>query len=199
MTLAQGRKLIEEERPELVLVDLILPDGNGMELVKELRESDPDIPIVILTGVDTSESVVRGLEEGADLYLKKPFTASELLAHLRALHRRALRGSTLLEVEGIRVDRVERTVEHAGRQAKLTTVELRLLDTILGAKGEVVAREDLFRQVWKLDFDPGTGLLHSHIRNLRQKLLPLGIDRTIASVRGKGYRFDEDQLPAAAG
>jgi DNA-binding response OmpR family regulator len=198
-SLEEGRRMVADVDPDLILVDLILPDGNGMDLVSEFRASNPDRPIVILTGVDSPETLVQGLDEGADLYLRKPFTATELLAQLRALYRRTARASAVIAVDGVKVDRVERTVEHDGRETRLTTVELRLLDTILAAQGEVVDRETLFRRVWKLDFDPGTGLLHSHIRNLRQKLAPLGLDQTIVSVRGRGYRFDEEQIPAATG
>lgn len=177
--------------PELCLVDRILPDGDGLDFVREVRTEWPDVAIVVLTGMGEPENVVAGLDGGADLYLTKPFTTPELTAHLRALHRRAgQQDRRYLRLGDIVLDKVERTVRAGERSVRLTDVEARLLAALLVRRGEVARRSELFSEVWELDFDPGTGLLHSHVRNLRTRLKPLGLSDLVAAVRGVGYRLD---------
>ncbi len=193
-TLAEAfEKLEGAEPPDVFLVDLILPDGNGLDLVRWARDEHPAVPIAILTGLGESEDVVHGLEQGADLYIKKPFTASEILAHLEALYRRMQRDGGAVSFGGVAVDLLHRRASHSGRSVRLTDVESRLLAALLTAQGEIVSREDLLLQVWNLTFDPGTGLLHSHIRNLRRKLRQIGADEWIQAARGRGYRFEESE------
>ena len=189
-TLGEARDRLRDLDPEVYLVDLVLPDGNGLELVRELRDADPAAPIVILTGLDQADDVIAGLASGADLYLKKPFTPSELFAHLQALHRRLDRGGAVVEFAGVGADLLHRRALRSGKDVRLTDVEIRLLAALLRAQGDVVSREDLLLDVWNLKFDPGTGLLHSHIRNLRRKLRPLGVADAIRAARGRGYSFE---------
>lgn len=185
--LASARVALGKGSPDLLLVDLMLPDGNGIELVRWARDQQPPVPVVIMTGLGDEEHVVRGLEEGADLYIKKPFTARELLAHLEALSRR-IEGTRLrVDFSGLSIDLLDREAAFGSKTVRLTDVEARLLATIVEASGALVLREDLLLKVWNLSFDPGTGLLHSHVRNLRRKLARLGMDDWIQAVRSQGY------------
>ena len=189
--LAQAWSLLEEGRPGVMLVDLMLPDGNGLELVRWARAQRPPVPVVIMTGLGDEDHVVEGLEEGADLYIKKPFTAREMLAHLEALDRRMEGSRSRVEFRDMAVDLVEREVSFAGKSVHLTDVEARLLAALMQAAGEVVSRDELLLTVWNLSFDPGTGLLHSHIRNLRRKLSRVGTADWIQAIRSQGYLIDQ--------
>ncbi len=185
--LAQARELLAGSRPGVLLVDLMLPDGNGLDLVRWARDQRPPVPVVIMTGLGDEEHVVQGLEEGADLYIKKPFTARELLAHLEALDRRMEGSRAWAEHLGLSVDLVEREAAYNGKKVHLTDVEARLLAALMAASGELVHRDELLLKVWNLSFDPGTGLLHSHVRNLRRKLARVGTADWIQAIRSQGY------------
>lgn len=197
-TVEAAQAALLQGAPDLFLIDLVLPDGSGLTFLDDVRDLHPTVPVVVITGLDAPGQVVEGLDRGADLYLTKPFTPSELAAHLRALHRRTASGPpAVLELGGIELDQVARVVRYRGASVKLTDVEARLFSALLSREGEVASRQEIFAQVWKLTFDPGTGLLHSHIRNLRNKLDTVGLGSAVASVRGQGYRVVPPQAPPA--
>jgi len=196
-TVREAHDLLDRETPELFLVDLVLPDGHGLDFVDAVRDQYPSAPVVVITGLDAPHEVVRGLDRGADLYLTKPFTLPEIIAHLRALHRRV--GATdpaIVDYGGIQLDQVRRIVRYRGESVQLTDVERRLFSALLTRGGDVATRDEIFAEVWKLTFDPGTGLLHSHIRNLRNKLDRIGLKPAVVSVRGHGYRLSVPEAPA---
>lgn len=187
----QAQAVLDEGVPELFLIDLVLPDGNGLNFLDDVRDQHPSVPVVVITGLDAPDEVIQGLDRGADLYLTKPFTPPELVAHLRALHRRTGSPTPAAVRHGdLHLDQVSRVVRYGQASVKLTDVERRLFYALFSREGGVATREEIFAEVWKLTFDPGTGLLHSHIRNLRNKLDRIGLGSAIVSVRGQGYRLD---------
>ncbi len=199
-----GRSAVERangedgERPDLVLLDLMLPEMNGFEVVRRMRAAGNLTPVLILTAKDDKEDVVRGLEDGADDYLPKPFRLEELLARVRGLLRRRRwdgavgEEATLRDVaigdRTVHFDRFE--VEGPDGCVQLTTKEAALLRMLVEREGEAVPRGDLLQEVWGLRPDTRTRVVDSFIVRLRRYLEPdPSRPRHIVSVRGHGYRF----------
>jgi two-component system, OmpR family, copper resistance phosphate regulon response regulator CusR len=176
---------------DLVILDLGLPDVDGLEVLKELRRHDRRVPVVILTARDGVGDTVAGLEGGADDYIAKPFRFDELLARVRV----RLRGEhapeeTVLAAGGVSLDLRTRQVTADGRRVELTAREFALAEVFFRHPGQVLSREQLLSHVWGYDYDSNSNVLDVYVGYLRRKL---GKER-IASVRGLGYRLD----PAAA-
>jgi len=173
---------------DLIVLDIQLPRKNGLELSRELRRDGIETPILMLTGRDATEDVVRGLDAGADDYLTKPFAFDELLARVRALTRRQVTGvAGALRYEDLEVDRLRGVVTRGGRPLDLSPREFRLLEYFLLHPEEVVTRTMLLQQVWHMSFDPETNVVEAHLSNLRRKLEEGGRPRLIQTVRGAGY------------
>lgn len=174
---------------DVLVVDIMLPELSGIELVTEFRAAGRTTPVVLLTGLDSTSDVIRGLDSGADDYLTKPFDFGELLARVRALGRRATGTSSPDEIvlADITMDRVRRTVERAGHALDLTPREFRLLEHLMLRHGQAQARLALIQKVWDMPHDPGTNVVEAHISNLRAKLEAHGGTRVIHTVRGHGY------------
>jgi DNA-binding response OmpR family regulator len=178
----------ERNRPRVVVLDLGLPDVDGLELCRRLRV-DGDVPIVILTARDEEADRVIGLELGADDYLTKPFSPRELVARVRAVLRRAEPApsdSRVLEVGELRIDLRMRRATFAGSQLALRTLEFELLAELARNAGQVVRRDQLLDRVWGLTFAGGTRTVDVHVAQLRKKL---GRPDVIHTVRGVGYRL----------
>jgi DNA-binding response OmpR family regulator len=172
---------------DAIVLDLILPDMTGHEVVGRLRESGVTTPVLMLTGHKEDDLVEASLQSGADDFLTKPFAHSELEARLRALIRRGgYRGP--FSVGSIRLDPLRHRAVVEGTEIRLTKVEFLILLTLVEARGEFVSREALLRDVWQIDFDPGTNLVYTHVANLRNKLSEAGVDHILQAERGKGYR-----------
>ena len=173
---------------DLILLDVNLPGRNGWEFLAELRQLGNEIPVIFLTGLGAVEEKVKGLGLGADDYVAKPVDLNELTARIRAVLRR--RGATgVLEFADLRLDVAHRKVERSGRRIELTPREFDLLWALAKAKGQVVTRRDLLRDVWDVRFDPGTNVVDVHIGRLRRKLERHG-KPIIRNVRGQGYRLE---------
>jgi DNA-binding response OmpR family regulator len=176
-------------RPELVVLDLGLPDIDGIEVCRRLRSVHEQLPIIVLTARREELDIIEGFEAGADDYLTKPFRLSELLARIRA-RLRALT-ATRLESDDIAVDTAARRAWQADRELGLSTKEFDLLAELVRGAGTVVRREQLIDKVWGNDFVGSTKTLDVHMAWLRRKL---GDDATapryITTVRGIGYRFE---------
>ena len=176
-------------RPELVVLDLGLPDIDGIEVCRRLRSAHEHLPIIVLTARREELDIVEGFEAGADDYLTKPFRLSELLARIRARLRATT--ATRLESDDITVDVAARRAWQADRELGLSTKEFDLLVELVRGAGIVVKREHLMDTVWGSDFVGSTKTLDVHMAWLRRKL---GDDATahryIATVRGIGYRFE---------
>lgn len=178
---------------DVILLDLMLPKKNGLQVAAELRREGRQTPILMLTARDATEDVVRGLDAGADDYLAKPFKFDELLARVRALVRRGGAGRTELLSHGpIELDRLKHRVRVAGKTVDLTPKEFQLLEHLLLHRGEVVRRTDLLEKVWDLSFDPETNVVDVHVANLRRKLRRAADIDPIHTVRGVGYQLGGD-------
>jgi len=172
--------------PDLAILDVLLPSGNGFALARLLRERR-ELPIIFLTARDAVADRVAGLELGADDYLVKPFALEELMARVRAVLRRRGAIPQVLEVERVLVDEEHGFAARAGRELALTSTELRLLAFLMRHRGQALSKDQLLTQVWGYDaYDHN--LVEVHISALRRKLETNG-PRLIHTVRGIGYRF----------
>lgn len=175
---------------DIVLLDLMLPDLPGLELLAELGRRGIRTPVIILTALGAVEERVAGLKAGADDYLVKPFAFSELLARLDAVSRRALdKPATTLDADGISLDLTTRRVTQDGRVVELTPTEFSILELLLRFAGHVVTRKMLYEHVWGFSWDGSTNVIEVHVNRLRQKLDGDSSKSCIQTVRGRGYAF----------
>jgi DNA-binding response OmpR family regulator len=170
----------------LVLLDWMIPDLDGLEVCRQARRAGVTIPIVMLTARDQVRERVLGLDAGADDYLVKPFDVEELLARLHAVLRRST-GHAQMRLGPLSIDRANRKVEVDGKRLDLTARELSLLLHLAHRAGEVVTRTELLAQVWSIGFDPESNVVDVHMSRLREKLGKQAW--MIETVRGRGYRL----------
>src|SRR5215470_7954308 len=186
----QSRAMAGEFDYDLVVLDLNLPRVDGVSILRYLRARKPSVPILILTGRSRVEDRVQCLDLGADDYLGKPFSFSELSARIRALLRRAhLPAECVLTVEDLKLDRVERRVERAGRRIELTAKEFGLLEYLMRNAGRRITRAMIVEHVWNLSFDTCTNVVDVYINYLRRKVDDGANRRLIHTVRGVGYEL----------
>ena len=192
-TAAEALELGRRVRPDLVLLDLMLPDGSGFDVCRELRAASP-VPIIILSARGEEADRVVGLELGADDYVVKPFSAREVIARIRAVLRRtnAPSGAATgpIEVGEIRLDGARRSVTLAGEPLELSRKEFDLLALLMRDAGSVVGRERLIDEVWDVNWFGSTKTLDVHVSGLRKKLRDDPAEpRYLHTVRGVGFRF----------
>ncbi len=191
---ADARRLLADGPRDLVLLDLGLPDVDGLDLCAEFRQQYPDLVIVVVTARTDEADAVRALDGGADDYVPKPFRPVELRARLRAhLRRRETVGGQDLAVADIRIDQRSRRVRVGTVEVPLRPKEYDLLSVLVLSAGEAVRRERLMDEVWDQNWAGSTKTLDVHVANLRRKLADAG-DRwdRIATLRGFGYRLEVD-------
>jgi two-component system, OmpR family, KDP operon response regulator KdpE len=176
--------------PDAAVIDLMLPDGNGIEVCRELR-SWSSIPIVVLSAVGEEEHKVAALEAGADDYITKPFGPRELVARLHAVMRRAGGGhdEPLIAADGLEIDLAARVVRRDGDAVHLTPIEYDLLRTLARNRGRLLTHRALLTEVWGPEYADDTRILRTHVANLRRKIEPAGAPRYIRTDPGVGYRF----------
>jgi DNA-binding response OmpR family regulator len=186
-----GAERAMSEPFDLVVLDMMLPKRSGLEVLAELRDAKPALPVIILTARAEVEDRVTGLDAGAIDYLTKPFSLSELAARIRAqLRVVAQTPTTMLTGGDVEVDLITREVRRAGSPVRLSTTEFELLSYLLRNRGRVLSREQILRAVWGYEYDPGTNVVDVYVGYLRRKLRQ-GDDRDpIVTVRSVGYRFD---------
>ena len=179
---------------DLLLLDIMLPGRSGLEVVRDLRAKEKNVPVLMLTARDAQEDVVMGLDAGADDYLTKPFGFDELLARVRALLRRggAARPDRLL-YDDVELDRVKHVALRAGTRLDLTPKEFQLLEFLMLNPERVVRRTELLEKVWDLHFDPMSNVVDVHVGHLRRKLRETGADPLLQTVRGVGYVFQKGE------
>ena len=180
---------------DIILLDVVMPKKNGFQVAAELRREGRKTPIMMLTSRDSTEDVVRGLDAGADDYLAKPFKFDELLARVRALHRRG--GAEVqesLQFGPVRMDRLRHTSSVNGRTLDLTPKEFQLLEYFLLHPDQVVRRTTLLEKVWDMHFDPESNVVDVHVGNLRRKLKEAAGANLIATVRGVGFTLRMDGM-----
>jgi len=197
-TLEAAREAFHRIEPDLVLLDVMLPDGDGRDLCRDIRK-ESEVPIIMLTARGEEIDRVLGLELGADDYVVKPFSARELTARIRAIMRRgrASERKTAIEIGELRLDPSARTLTKSGEPVELAAREFDLLLMLMAHAGEVVKREDIMDEVWDPHWFGPTKTLDVHISWLRKKIEgDPGDPRYITTVRGVGFRFIS---PAEAG
>lgn len=188
-----GLTLAGEQRPDLVVLDLMLPNMDGLDVCRRLKKLGNQ-PILILSAKDTLEDQVKGLDTGADDYMVKPFEIEELLARIRALLRRtAADRIKVLEFEDLSLDSSTRRAKRGNREIVLTAKEYDLLDLFMRHPRQVMSREVIFDKVWDYDFGGESNVLDVYIRYLRQKLEEGGEQRLIYTIRGVGYVMREPE------
>ncbi|MFB3855106.1 MAG: response regulator transcription factor [Vicinamibacterales bacterium] len=189
---------IDRRRPDLLVLDLMLPGRHGLEICRSLRANPAtsDLPIIIVTARAEESDRVAGLETGADDYVTKPFSPKELVARVAALLRRASRASQpaggVLEYGAITLDRDHHRVTDAGREVTLTAKEFLLLEHLMRQRGRVLSRDRLLTEVWGYQYTGGTRTVDVHVRRLREKI-PLLV-KALVTVKQFGYKLSD--LPA---
>lgn len=181
-------ELVDEHRPEVIVLDVVMPHLSGVRVVSRLRERGIDTPVCILSARDETEDRVAGLEAGADDYVVKPFELEELVARLRALLRRAPSTDTdLIRIGDLIVDPSQRIASRSGRAVELTRREFELLEELARHRGVVLSRQQLLERVWGYDFEVDGNVVDVFVGYLRRKLEADGEPRIIHTVRGVGF------------
>ena len=185
---------LEMQKPELVLLDVMLPEVDGIEILKRLKETDEykDIPVIMATAKGEEYDRIKGLDLGADDYIVKPFSMMEMVSRVKAVLRRSQPKKTVdtYSLGGLSLNLEKHTVEIDGNKVQLTYKGFELLRIFLSNPGKVYAREEIFVQVWNSDYMGDSRTLDMHIRTLRQKLGEYG--KMIETVRNVGYRLEVD-------
>jgi DNA-binding response OmpR family regulator len=186
-------ELVGRDHFDLILLDLMLPGIDGFEVTRRLRGAELSVPILMLTARDTVPDMVKGLDEGADDYLTKPFPFEVLLARIRAIERRRVNShSRSLRAADLVLERVTRRVFRGNREINLTQTEFRLLEFLILRKGRVATREAIIREIWQGEEAVEENTLDAFVRLLRQKI-NFGEDvKLIETRRGFGYYIEED-------
>ncbi len=195
---AAGLALLAQPGVELAILDVGMPELDGFEVLRRLREGGQPIPVLMLTARDAVEDRVTGLEIGADDYLVKPFAPEELVARVRALLRRAPAQREILAYADLILDPASRSARRQGATITLSTTEYTLLEYFLRHPAQVLLRDQLMEQVWGYDFDGESNVLEVYVGYLRRKLEAGGAPRLIQTVRGAGYMLRADEADATA-
>lgn len=180
---------------DLILLDIMLPGINGLDILTEIRAAGIRTPVLMLTARGDVDDKVTGLNLGADDYLAKPFSVAELLARVRALIRRGNTGNPVIEAGDIRLNTISREVTKSGEFLTLTTKEFAILEFLLHNRGRAISRFSLAEHVWGDNFDPFSmsNFIDVHMSNLRKKLKSEGCEHIIRSIRGVGYLIERDE------
>ena len=189
----EGEFLAETNDYDAIVLDIMLPGKNGFEVCKSIRGEKITTPILMLTALDSIEDKIKGLDEGADDYLTKPFNLGEFLARIRSLVRRSSDDkTTILQVADLVVNVATREVERAGRKISLSAKEFAMLEYFIMNKNKVLTREMISEHVWDMNFDPQSNVIDSFVRFLRQKIDKEFDVELIHTMRGVGYKFSEN-------
>jgi len=194
-TAPAGIEAFEIESYDLVVLDLMLPGlpGGGMDVCARIRELNHDIPVLMLTALDSTRKRVEGLDAGADDYLVKPFHLVELVARVRALLRRAPRAQpTILRAEGVALDPATRTATRNGRTIALTAKEFAVLEYLMRNAGQIISASELITHAWDSNYEGYSNVVQTYVRYLRQKLTLPGEVEIIETHRGAGYLIAAD-------
>lgn len=195
-TAAEFGKRLKERVPDLLLLDLMLPDADGLRLVTQLRQNvmTMSLPVIMVTAKTTEIDKVRGLDSGADDYLTKPFSVMELISRVKALLRRSMKGlkERVITIGEISLDVERRKVTVVGERCELTYKEYELLKLLMNNAGIVTPREEILSKVWETDFEGESRTIDMHIKTLRQKLGSSA--NRIKTVRNVGYLFETSPI-----
>jgi DNA-binding response OmpR family regulator len=191
---AEALEWAQNARYDLVLLDIMLPGLNGVEVCRTLRSRGYTMPILMLTARDTLTDKIKGLDSGADDYLVKPFAIEELTARMRALARRVGPSKTVeLRVGDLVLDTAAKRARRGAAVIDLTAKEYMLLETLMRHPGQVLTREQIVQHVWDMDFESGSKLIEVYIHALRKKIDGGHERKMIQTLRGLGYRMSVDE------
>jgi two-component system alkaline phosphatase synthesis response regulator PhoP len=190
----EGLRKAIEEKPDLIILDIMLPKKNGLDVCLELRQKHVTVPIIMLTAKGEEIDKVVGLEIGADDYMTKPFSIRELLARIKAHLRREKRDAKIIPQEyccgDVEIDFTHFKVKHKDKQLDLTSIEVEILKYFIAHQGEVITREVLLDKIWGYEKYPTTRTIDNHILKLRKKIeTDPSHPKYILSIYGEGYRF----------
>lgn len=194
-----GITMVHREKPDLILLDIMLPEKNGFEICRELREEGNKTPIIMMTAKTEESDKVMGLDYGADDYISKPFGIREMMARIKAVLRRYEVSTeivddkpvtdTILTADDLIINVERHEVTAGGRHVDLTLKEFELLQYLMENRGHVYSRDQLLNNIWGIDYTGETRTVDVHIRHLRQKLSDgINEDKYIETIRGKGYK-----------
>src|SRR5499425_176090 len=189
-----GLELAQSYSYDIIVLDLLLPGMDGTEVLRKIRRTDRQIPILVLTARDAVQDKVTHFEAGADDYLTKPFAFAELLVRIKALLRRGTtRQETLLRVGDIELDRLSQQVRRGGKRIELTSKEYSLLEYLMANAGRVLSRTMIIEHVWDQSFDGATNIVDVYVRHLRNKIDDPYERKLIRTVRGFGYAISDEE------
>lgn len=178
---------------DILIVDINLPDGSGLDIIRELKVKDPSAGIIVVSARNSTTHKIEGLEIGADDYITKPFDMGELVARVKSLMRRRIfSGNHMLSSGEIAVDTSSREVQVAGQPVDLTRSEYDILLFFMANQGRVISRESLAEHIWgdNMDLADSFDFIYSHIKNLRKKITGTGASDPIKAIYGVGYKFE---------
>lgn len=189
-----GKQMAIENHFDLIILDIMLPGINGLELCKMIKEQKPGIPVIMLTALGTTENVVNGLDNGADDYLIKPFKFAELFARIRMLLRRyhgTVNLDQIISIADLKINLSAKTVNRNQTDIVLTATEYRLLEYMAKNKGKILSRIDILENVWDIDFNLGTNVVDVYVNYLRKKIDKNASQKLIHTAVGLGYVLKE--------
>src|SRR6476646_1852358 len=193
---ATASEMVHATEYDLIILDLGLPDMDGLTVLRKIRNRKGSPPILILSARDAVDDRVRGLEGGADDYLVKPFAFVELLARVRVLLRRGQPMPERLQVGDLSLDCIRRKVTRGGENIELAPKEFSILEYLMRNRGRPLSRTMIVEHVWDMDYDGLTNIVDVYIRHLRSKIDEKWPDKMIQTVRGIGYMLDSSERPA---
>lgn len=191
-----GLKMATEKTYDIIIMDILIPYINGLDLCKQIREKGITTPILMLSALGSTDDKVIGLDAGADDYLVKPFEFKELLARIRALSKRSQKTEVdlhMLTISDLSMDMDKRTVNRAGKHIDLTAKEFLLLEYFLRNKGRVISRTEIAQKVWGISFDTGTNVIDVYVNFLRKKIDKDYDIKLIHTIIGMGYTLRVEQ------
>jgi DNA-binding response OmpR family regulator len=188
-----GEKLARTEAYDLILLDVLIPKKGGFEVLRDLRKDEIRTPILMLTARSTTDDIVGGLDQGADDYLTKPFAFTELLARIRSLMRRGI-VKTKLNYSDLTLDTIAHKANRSGKQIELTAREYALIEYFMSNRGKLISRQELAKEIWGYNFDPGTNVVDVYVNHLRNKIDTDFAVKLLQTERGKGYYLSDKKI-----
>lgn len=189
-----GLEMALKHQFDLIILDLMLPGMGGIQVCRELRKTNAEVPVIMLTALSSTENIVTGLDSGADDYLVKPFKFAELEARIRTHVRRSqkdVKPKNVIVIADLEIDVLSRTAHRSGKAIQLTATEYRLLEYFAQHQGMVLSRIQILENVWDIDFNMGTNVVDVYVNYLRKKVDNGYSDKLIHTVFGMGYMFKE--------
>jgi two-component system, OmpR family, copper resistance phosphate regulon response regulator CusR len=190
-----AEKIVFNKQFDVIILDVIIPGINGLELCKKIRNNNIKSPVLMLTSLDSVEDKIAGFDCGADDYLVKPFSFKELLARIKALTRRHTETmvAPTLKIADLELDTISKKVKRNGKEIKLTAKEFAILELLLSNKGKVFERIEIAEKIWGFSFNSGTNLIDVHINSLRNKIDKNFSPKLIHTLVGFGYVLKEEE------